>query len=422
MAYSAYVTILKDVQKDEKSDRLYTARALDEGVVVGESSYDGQPVVYFPSDGQICDYDFALAFNLLRKDKEGNPAGGYLEPSMHVRAVRLRGNRSEGIVIPLDKFAAFYKLTEADFHIGEAIDRIGDTLICRKYVPPVTQRMASGTPSNRKKGAKPLYPEFAQHIDTAQLRFCQGVFREGDLCTISLKMHGTSQRSMNTYRIVPNGFWRRLFHLPTKRQPVCALGTRRTIIDVARGDKDGYYGTNEFRIQHHKALEAVLRPGMEVFYEVVGWVRPGTTIMPIGDNKKLNDKKFLKRWGPTTTFSYGCEPGTSGMYIYRITEDDREFSSREIAAWCRLHGFNHVPMLEEFNYTSWEDLMQRVENWESGPDLVDDSHIREGVVIRIENRMKFTACKSKGMDFKILEGICKADAAAPDMEEAEEEE
>ncbi len=419
MAYTAYVSTLSHVEKDPNSDRLYTARVLDEGVLVGDSSYNGQRVVYFPSDGQICDYDFALAFGLLRKDAEGNPAGGYLENSRHVRAVKLRGLRSEGIVVPLDRFAAFYKLTEADFKDGEAIDKIGDTLICRKYIPNNRIRKQSGPAL--KKSVKPQYPEFQQHCETSQLRFCRGIFHEGDRCTISLKMHGTSQRSMDTYREFPRGFWRRLLRLPPKTERVCALGTRRTIIDVAKGDKDGSYGSNEFRLKHHKALQAALRPGMEVFYEVVGWVNESTPIMPMANNKKLNDKQFLKRYGPTTTFTYGCEPGESAMYIYRITEHDREYSSREIAGWCHLHGFNYVPQLETFEYTTWEDLMARVENWESGPDLVDSSHIREGVVIRIENRLKFTVCKSKGMDFKILEGICKANSDAPDIEEAEED-
>lgn len=47
--------------------------------------------------------------------------------------------------------------------------------------------------------------------------------------------------------------------------------------------------------------------------------------MPIGDNTKVNDKAFVKQFGKRSIFSYGCEPGQSKMYIYRITsETERE--------------------------------------------------------------------------------------------------
>ena len=39
---------------------------------------------------------------------------------------------------------------------------------------------------------------------------------------------------------------------------------------------------------------------------------------------------------------------------------------------------------------------------------------------RIINKPKFTAYKHKNFYFKALEGIVKADAVAPDIEEAEE--
>jgi hypothetical protein len=42
------------------------------------------------------------------------------------------------------------------------------------------------------------------------------------------------------------------------------------------------------------------------------------------------------------------------------------------------------------------------------------------VVVRIINRPKFAAYKHKNFSFKVLEGIVKANAEAPDMEEAQE--
>ena len=43
-----------------------------------------------------------------------------------------------------------------------------------------------------------------------------------------------------------------------------------------------------------------------------------------------------------------------------------------------------------------------------------------GIVVRIINRPKFTAYKHKNFEFKVLEGIIKDSANAPDMEEAQD--
>ena len=50
--------------------------------------------------------------------------------------------------------------------------------------------------------------------------------------------------------------------------------------------------------------------------------------------------------------------------------------------------------------------------------FADPTHIREGCVVRIINRPTFTAYKHKNFFFKVLEGIIKDTATAPDMEEA----
>jgi hypothetical protein len=66
----------------------------------------------------------------------------------------------------------------------------------------------------------------------------------------------------------------------------------------------------------------------------------------------------------------------------------------------------------------WIKMM--AEEHYAGPDPVGKTHTREGVVVRIINRPKFTAYKHKNFEFKVLEGLIKDDASTPDMEEAQE--
>jgi hypothetical protein len=49
--------------------------------------------------------------------------------------------------------------------------------------------------------------------------------------------------------------------------------------------------------------------------------------------------------------------------------------------------------------------MERVEKYYDGADPIGRTHVREGVVIRIDNREKFTAYKHKNFSFKIISGI-----------------
>lgn len=123
MSYTGYYTELKNVHKDPNSDRLFLATCMEEGVIVDDKAYEGQRVFYFPADGCL-DYDFAMKFGLMRKDKDGNPAGGYLDyPSCHIRAIKLRGNRSEGIAIDAQKVLDTYDdMTE--FELGDKITHI----------------------------------------------------------------------------------------------------------------------------------------------------------------------------------------------------------------------------------------------------------------------------------------------------------
>jgi hypothetical protein len=67
-----------------------------------------------------------------------------------------------------------------------------------------------------------------------------------------------------------------------------------------------------------------------------------------------------------------------------------------------------------------EWALKKAEEFYDGPDPIGKTHVREGVVVRIINRPKFAAYKHKNFSFKVLEGIIKDTAAAPDMEEAQE--
>ena len=77
-----------------------------------------------------------------------------------------------------------------------------------------------------------------------------------------------------------------------------------------------------------------------------------------------------------------------------------------------------APELKEID--AGEYIKFKAEEYYDGPDPIGKTHVREGVVCRILNRPKFTAYKHKNFSFKVIEGIAKNDAEAPDIEEAQE--
>ena len=459
--YNAYVTRIKNLRKHPNADRLQLGECFGNTVCVSLEYTDNQLGIYFPCDGQLS-VEFAEVNNLLRKkDDAGNSIGGYMDPNKrNVTAIRLRGEKSDGLFLPLTCLETF-----GDVSIlkeGDVINTFNGHEICCKYIPRRNHRQGHVSDGNRTRKKKvDVAPLFAEHADTEQLAYNLGAFKPGDEIEITLKMHGTSQRT--GYLPVFKGYKRTFKDWLLRRdgKPIYdwgyVSGTRRTVLDNYDG---GYYGSNEFREQHSKTFEGKLWKGETVYYEVVGFTHTGAPIMAEGNNEKLG-KDFVKQYGKTTVFSYGCDPEgesfkheyadcwdgmnvrefkpQSDIYVYRMTmtnEDGAvvEYTPDFMRYRCEQMGVKTVPVMWKgiipahtgdaaairLGQGAGAWIKEKAEQYYDGPDPIGKTHVREGVVVRILNRPKFTAYKHKNFSFKVLEGIIKDTAAAPDMEEAQE--
>lgn len=476
MAYTAFITRIKNLRPHPNADRLQMGECFGNTVIVSLEYENNQLGIYFPSDGQVST-EFAEANNLIRKkDENGNNIGGYMDPDKrNITAIKLRGEKSDGLFLPLKSLETFGDI--ATLHEGDRIDNFNGHEICCKYVPRRNVRHGHVSNGNKtRKKRMPIAPLFTEHADTEQLAYNLGAFKPGDEIEITLKMHGTSQRTAHlpVFKGYKRTMWDKLFR--REGTPIYdwgyVSGTRRTVLENFEG---GYYGSNEFREAHSKFFEGKLWKGEEVYYEVVGFTHTGAPIMSTADNKKLNDKEFLKQYGKTTTFSYGCTPDgkktlygrdddgnfeittyapQSDIYVYRMTmtnedSDVVEYTPDFMRYRCEQMGVKTVPVMwhgiipdkDDLNFKEWcfdvdhhyglwatktfdtaGDYIKAVaEQFYDGPDPIGKTHVREGVVVRILNRPKFCAYKHKNWSFKALEGIVKVEAEAPDMEEADGE-
>lgn len=430
--YNAYITRIKNVRKHPNADRLQLGECFGNTVCVSLDYVDGQLGAYFPTDGQLS-VEFAEANNLLRKkDDAGNSISGYIDANKrNVTAIRLRGEKSDGLFLPLTCLESFGDVST--LKEGDVINTFNGHEICCKYIPRRSHRQGHVSDGNRTRKKKvDVAPLFAEHADTEQLAYNLGAFKPGDEIEISLKCHGTSQRT--GYLPVFKGYKRTFkdWLLRHEGKPIYdwgyVSGTRRTVLDNYDG---GYYGSNEFREQHSKTFEGKLWKGETVYYEVVGFTHTGAPIMAEGNNEKLG-KDFVKQYGKTTVFSYGCEPGQSDIYVYRMTmtnEDGAvvEYTSDFMRYRCEQMGVKCVPVFAKATidcegvhiYTPDNELYGFIhetdnvgdtvklvaEKYYDGTDPIGKTHVREGVVVRILNRPKFTAYKHKNFSFKVLSNI-----------------
>lgn len=452
MSYNAYVCRIKNLRKHNNADKLMLGECFGNTVCVDTSYEVDELGIYFPADGQVSP-EFAECNNLLRKkDENGKSIGGYMDPmKRNITTIRLRGEKSDGLFLHLNCVsytgALLNELTE-----GFAFTTLNGHEICKKYIPARQNRQGNVNEGNhvRKKKA-PIAPLFIEHADTEQLAYNLNAFKPNDLVEITLKMHGTSQRT--GYLPMLKGYKRTLLDRIMRRDgtPIYEYGyvsgTRRTVLNDWEG---GFYGSNMFRKKHADFFESKLHKGEEVYYEVVGFTDEGMPIMSSASNRKLNDKDFLKKYGETTTFSYGCSctgyytygDGSydvlpkSDFYVYRMTMTNEdgdvvEYTPDFMRYRCEQMGCKYVPVLwrgflddttdwNDAGMTAGEQVKEIAERYYDGPDPIGKTHVREGVVIRILNRPKFCAYKHKNFAFKCLEGLVKAEETAPDMEEAEE--
>ncbi len=428
--YCAYITTLHNLRKHSNADRLQCVEVFGQNVIVDLSYQEGQQVIFFPSDGQLS-MEFAEENNLIRKkDENGNNVGGYMDANKrNITAIKLRGERSEGLVLPIRVLEKYTDITQ--LKDGDQITTLNNHEICKKYIPKCnqSQRESSNQGKQKKKFEKESvsYPYFDEHIDTSQLDYNLNSFKEGDIVYLTRKLHGTSGRTQNAIQVTTkhkNPLLKKIFKIKDKKLQEYKVisGTRRTVLKNFEG---GYYGNDAFRKKYHDFFEEKLPKGMTVFYEIVGWVNETTPIMGKCSNKLVKDKEFEKMYGKETIFTYGCEPGENDIYVYRMTMTNEdgiviELPTEEVKMWCERMGCKFVPILDKFLFTTIEDLNERVNKWLDVPDEIDSRHVSEGVVVRIDNRSKFTAYKRKSFNFKVLEGIIKDTSEAPDMEEAQE--
>ena len=426
MSYQAIVTRIH-TRPFPGADRILLGDCMGYQVIVGADTQDGDIGLFFEQGGQLSE-EYAAANDLVkRKLDDGTPAGGMFEPNRRVRAIKLRGERSEGFWTPLSSLA--FCCDPHSFHEGDQLDSAGKVPICAKYETPAT-RVAQ---RNGKVGQPKAKAEMPKHVDTNQLRRGLNGIPIGARLYITEKLHGTSFRYGHVKVTRPaTGLLAALARLFRRKATKTAWehvnGSRNIIL--LRDGHEGFHGSDSFRAEATKNI--YLHKGEIIFGELVGYAN-GKPIMKPHVGPEL--KEHFGKSG--VTYTYGAEEGETKLFVYRIaiqTEDGalQELSWEQVRGRCEELGLRYVPDVSsglilaagehdpEWPFITPHLLMEMVEEHVENRHTsgLDARHPLEGVVVRWEYGNRWGVLKHKSFLFNLLEGHIKDSDDYVDTEEA----
>jgi len=457
------VSKLKNLSPIEGADNIQQAKMFGETVIV--------PKIYKEGDiGLMFDCETALShsyahYNNLYREKTLNSCPdvtGYFESHRRVRAIKLKGVKCSAMWMPLNSINNIPELK--DFDVSELTEGmqlyvVNGERICEKYVAQKTKDSKGNIQGRIKLN---ITPTFREHVDTDQFMRNSHKIQKGDYLIFTEKVHGTSGRC-GYLPVIKYGSSLKfklsalLFGLnPFKKENLqyneydFVVGSRRVVKTVGeerRGYKKGVSGQAYYESDNldlwtsvsNKLFKDKLNKGETVYFEIVGYDQNGGLIMGSASNKKLEKflnkkeyKEFITQYGENTHFTYGCKPFEHKVFVYRITMTNEDGVSYDLT-WeqvkqrCEQLGVDHVNEIKKLHipdeiYVDLEREIEWVEDtidvWASNPSEKFSEHIREGIVLRIENGSPTPLfLKHKSFVFKVLEGII-LDKGNIDIEES----
>jgi len=352
------VAVVDAVLPHSNADRLEIVHVLGWQCCVPIGKYEpGDAVMYFAPD-------------LVLPDKLVDELGvaGYLKKGNRVRSVRLRGEKSFGIVadVPAGKWAVGDNLAE---HLG-----------VKKWEPPLrggAMRDARRSPTLKELEGFPKYT----HIENA--RYYPTLIGEDEQIVVTEKIHGTNSRvglvngewvagSHNVRRVRPFGFL-----IAGERDTVWKrLGRKLAVwVNWLHGKIVGALPWR--RMRRWLRWRPLVTDGRDLYWsplfdeKIVGLLRELASLYG-------RVALYGEIYGPDIQpLTYGVPKGETRHVAFDIKVDGRYLDWPEFREWCTKHEIPHVPVLYEgvrhlVNFAAMSE----------GQSVLGGDHMREGVVVK----------------------------------------
>ena len=191
--YAAQIVRISALNPLENSDNLLGAPLLGMQAVVSNGTEIGTVGVVFVAGTQLSD-EYTARNNLFRHAEfnEDKEKAGFIEDNRRVKAIKLRGNRSDALFMPLSSLA-YTKVDLSELKVGDAFEELNGFEICKKYE---VKRKSYPTHEKNKHKVFTRVDEKAMplHFDSAQYYRVIETFKPHTEIIVTQKLHGTSAR------------------------------------------------------------------------------------------------------------------------------------------------------------------------------------------------------------------------------------
>lgn len=409
--YSATIVRIEDTFPLKGLDNLVGVSFFGLTALIPKTTPKGELGVLFPAECQLS-LEMAKENNLHRHGDLNKDKGkaGYLEDNRRVRAIRLKGNQSNALILNLDSLA-WTGVKLSDLEEGDTFDQLKGKEICKKYVKR-TKGANLANKMEREVHARTDKRFMPEHFDTANYWKNIKQLNGDDFIVVTQKLHGTSIRVGNT--LVER-------KLPLHEKALKKLGVQvevkkydnvygsRTVIKDPKNPWQNHFYSEDIYSRIGKTLDDKVPQGYVLYGEIIGYTENGGQIQG--------------------KYTYDQAIGNCQLYIYRVTQVNpqgiqTDLSWDALKEFCRNQGLKHVPELwrgkhKNFKIDKFVPMDKPIFYSKIFPSAVpvsSDSPTDEGICIRREGIIPLIL-KAKSPIFGEYETEQNDNAQAVDMEE-----
>lgn len=194
--YAAQIVRISVLNPLENSDNLVGAPLLGMQAVVSKDTEIGTVGVLFVAETQLSE-EYTARNNLFRHKEfnENKERAGFIEDNRRVKAIKLRGNRSDALFMPLSSLA-YTKVDLSELKVGDVFEELNGFEICKKF--EVRRKSVPAHEKNKHKVFTRVDEKmFPRHYDTAQYYRVLDTFKPYTEIIVTQKLHGTLGRAAN---------------------------------------------------------------------------------------------------------------------------------------------------------------------------------------------------------------------------------
>jgi hypothetical protein len=414
--YACSVVEIKELFNIEGADNISRVIVNGNNVVVPKTTKVGSRMLYFVS-GTKLSADYCHKNSLYDKPEENydTEKKSFISfKQKRVKALKLRGIVSDGMLMQLDSLKAFVNNYDS-LKVGDEFTEINGNTLCEKYIVPVRE-----TSNSVKNGKQPVRisrlveNQFYLHNDTTNLRKCISNINPNDIIGIHYKKHGTSI-------VIGNVQVKKVLSWKDKIAKKLGVNVDDTKYDIVYSSRkvikngylnptkgEGFYGEDIWGVVA-KEVGHKIPKNWTLYGEVLGYTQSGSAIQG--------------------KYDYGCQVGEHKFYVYKISVVNTDgnvifLTDNQIEEYCEKVGLLYKDTFiyygkangyydlgfdstySENDTDSWrKDFLQALEEEFNEKDcyMCTNKAPEEGIVLRVERLGQYEAYKLKSKKFLLME-------------------